>query len=61
MILISYSFLIFTAWFVNINNSGAAVFNMFETSKSCRNIWFFDQQNQPGKIISKVSVLMIEY
>ena len=44
-----------------MNNSGAAVFNMLATSKLCGNIWFFDQNYQPGKTNSYVSVLMIEY
>ena len=51
MILISYSFLkFFTAWLVNINNSGAALFSMLATSKSCGNICFSDRHYQPGKI-----------
>ena len=61
MILISYIFLCFTAWLDNINNLGAAAFNMLATSKSCGKICFFDQHYQPGKMIFQVSVLMIEY
>ena len=61
MILIINSFLCFTAWLLNINNLGEAVFNMLATSKSCGNICFFDQHYQPGTITSQVSVLMIEY
>ena len=61
MILINYSFLCFTVWLVNINNSGTVVFNMLATSKSRANICFFNQHYQPGKITSQVSVLMIEY
>ena len=62
MILSGYTFLFFTAWLVNINNSGAAaVFSMLPTSKSCGNKYFFDQHYQPGKIASQVSVLMIKY
>ena len=33
VILISYSFLFFTLWLVNINNSVAAAFNILATSK----------------------------
>ena len=51
MILISYIFLYFRAWLVNINNSGTAIFNMLVASKSPGNM-FFDQHNQQGKIIS---------
>ena len=57
VILINYSFLCFTAWLVNINISGAEVFNMLVASKS----YNFDQHYQPGKKISQVSILMIEY
>ena len=46
---------------VNINNSGAAVFKMLATNKSCGNIYFFDLHNQPGGITSKVSVLINYY
>ena len=48
------AFLYLTAWLVNINNSGAAVFNMFAKSKSCGDICLFDQHYQPSKIISQV-------
>ena len=42
VILISYSFfLCFTVWLVDINNSGAPVFNILAKSKSCGNICFF--------------------
>ena len=37
----SYVFLCFTAWLVNINNSGTTVFNMLATSKSYGKTWFF--------------------
>ena len=40
VMLISYSFLCFTAWLVNINNSEAAVFKTLAPSKSCGNICF---------------------
>ena len=40
-ILVSYSFLYFTAWLLNINNSGVAMFNILATSNSCGNIWVF--------------------
>ena len=49
-ILINYSFLCFTTWLVNINNSRAAVFNMLATSKSCENICFFNKYQQAVKI-----------
>ena len=51
----------FTAWLVNINNSGATVFHTLATKKSCGNIYFSDQHYQPGKTTSEVSVPMIEY
>ena len=46
--LISYDFLCFTAWSVNVNNS-------------LENIHCSNQHYQPGKKTSQVSVLMIEY
>lgn len=58
VIVISYFFLYFTVWLVNINNSGTAVFNILVTSKSYGNICFFDQHYQPGEITAKFSVLM---
>ena len=59
--MINYIFLCFIVWLVNRNNSGAAVFNMLASSKSCGNKFLFDQHYQPGKLTSQVSVLMIEY
>ena len=35
--------------------------NMLATIKSCGNKCFFDQYEQPGKITSQLSVLMIKY
>ena len=46
---------------VNINNSRAAVLSILTLSKACGNICYFDKRYQTGKIISQVSVLMIEY
>ena len=46
---------------VNLHNLGAAVFNKLTTSKSCRNICFFDQHYQPDKITSQILNLMIEH
>ena len=47
-------------WYMQ-NNSVAAPFNMFPTSRSCRNVCCFDQSYQPSKITLPVSVLIIKY
>ena len=44
-------FLCFTVWLVNTDNPGAVVFNMLPASKSYENICFFDQYDEPSKII----------
>ena len=61
MTLISYSFLYFTAWLVNINNSGTAVCNMLATSKSCGNICFFQSTLPTMKDNFTSFSLMIKY
>ena len=43
------------------NNSVAAPFNMLATSRSCGNIYCFDQNYQPGKITFQVSIQIIKY
>ena len=43
------------------NNSAASVFNMLVTSRSCGNIYCFDQNYQLGEITLQVSVLLIKY
>ena len=50
----SYVFLCFTAWLVNINNSGTTVFNMlWRQASHMERHGFFYQHYQPGTIISQ--------
>ena len=47
-------------WYMQ-NNSLAALFDMLATSRSCGNIWRFDQNYQPGTITLQDTILIIKY
>lgn len=58
VIFINYVFLYFTGWLVNVNDSVAAEFNMFVTSKSYGNVRCFDQHYQPQDTVLIIECLV---